>query len=60
MPTQEDRILHIIQFMEYDSLSDGQHDWIVKLEEKFNKYDYLSEREMEILEDIFKQGNEKV
>jgi len=59
MTPQEDRILHIIHFMEYDVLSDSQHDWVVRLEEKFNKYGYLSEREMEILEDIFKQANEK-
>ena len=58
MTTQEDRILHIIQFMEYDVLSDNEHDWVVKFEDKFNKYGSLSEREMEILEDIFKRASE--
>ena len=59
MTTQEERFEHIIQFLEYDQLSDNEHDWVVKFEESFNRKGYLSEREMEILEDIFKRAAEK-
>lgn len=60
MTTQNDRIEHILQFMEYDILTDNEHDWVVKFEDKFTKYRKLSEREMEILENIFKNAAERV
>jgi len=53
MTTQNNRIEHILQFMEYDILT-------VKFEDKLTKYRKLSEREMEILENIFKNAAERV
>lgn len=47
------RIEHIFKFMEYDALSDAQHDLVVSFETQFEKRGSLSERQSEILEDIF-------
>lgn len=52
-----DRIDHIFEFMEYNYLSDAQHDLVVKFEEDYERKGFLSVRQMEVLEDIFRQGN---
>lgn len=51
----EDRIKHIFQFMEYDELTDAQHDLVVSFEGQFERKGRLSEDQYEILEDIFKK-----
>lgn len=55
---QKDRAEHIFKFMEYDRLTDAQHDLIVKYEEQFKQRQWLSERQMEIMEDIFQRAAE--
>jgi hypothetical protein len=45
--------------MEYDQLSDRQLDLIESFEDQYNRNHHLSERQMEILEDIFQQAAEK-
>lgn len=52
-PKEKDRIEHIFKFMAYDNLSDAQHDLIISFEEQFKRRGSLSERQVEILEDIF-------
>ena len=59
MSTQEERIKHCLKYMEWDVLSDAQHDLIVSFEEQFNKRGFLSDKQMEILEDIFAKAAEK-
>ena len=55
---KEDRIKHIFQYMEYDNLSDSQHNFIISLEEQFNEKGYLSQRQLDALEDIFRRAAE--
>ena len=63
--TKQERIEHIFRFMEWDELTDAQHDLVIKFEERYNnrrKYQgeaYLTEPEYDVLEDIFKQAAEK-
>lgn len=55
-PKEKDRVEHIFKFMAYDNLTDAQHDLIVSFEEQFERKNYLSERQIEILEDIFERA----
>jgi hypothetical protein len=55
----EERIKHIFKYMEWNSLTESQHDLIVSFEDQFNRRGYLTDRQNEILEDIFKQAAEK-
>jgi len=59
MENKNDRIDHIFQFMEYDNLTDDQHSLIIKYEEFYNKNSFLTEKQMDVLESIFKQAAEK-
>ena len=56
---RQERIEHIFQFMEYDVLSEAQHDLVISFEEQFHRNRGLSERQLEILEDIFQKAAEK-
>ena len=55
-PKEKERIDHIFKFMAYDNLTDAQHDLIVSFEEQFQRRGSLSERQFEILEDIFERA----
>lgn len=57
---QSDRIKHIFKYMEYDALTDAQHDLVVSFEDQFNRTGSLSDRQEEILEDIFRQAAENI
>lgn len=59
MESKNERIDHIFQFMEYDNLTDDQLDLIIKYENYYKKNRYLTDRQMEVLESIFKQAAEK-
>jgi len=59
MATDKDRITHIFKFMEYDELTDAQHDLVESFEEQFNRRGTLSDRQLEILEDIFEKAAER-
>ena len=53
-----ERINHIFQFMEYDELSEAQHDLICSFESQMGTRGWLSVRQVEILEDIFRKAAE--
>ena len=55
-PKEKERIEHVFKFMEYDNLSDAQHDLVESFEEQFQRRGSLSERQVEILEDIFEKA----
>ena len=55
----KERIKHIFKFMEWDVLTDRQFELVESFEEQFNRSGSLSERQMEILEDIFKRAAEE-
>ena len=50
----------MFKLMEYDYLTEPQENLIVSLEEQFNRNGYLSEKQQDILSDIFKRAAEKV
>lgn len=54
-----DRITHILQFMEYDRLTDAQHSLVVSLEEQYERKGTLSAKQMDLLESIFERANER-
>lgn len=54
-----ERIEHIFKFMEYDQLTDAQHSLVESFEEQFERRGSLSDRQIEILEDIFERAAEK-
>jgi hypothetical protein len=45
--------------MEYDHLSEKQHDLVIKFEEWFNRFKSLSDAQYEVLESIFEQAASK-
>lgn len=56
----KERIRHIFKFMEYDEITDSQMNLVVSFEKQFQRSGRLSDRQIEILEDIFQQAAEKV
>jgi hypothetical protein len=54
----EARIKVLFQFMDYDYLTDAQHDLVLSFDEFYRQTGYLSERQIEILEDIYKKASE--
>ena len=56
---QIDRIKSILLLMEYDVLTDAQHTLVVGYESQFERNGFLSERQIEVLEDIFQKAAEK-
>jgi hypothetical protein len=57
--SDNDRIEHIFQFMEYGELTDAQHSLVESFEEQFERRGSLSDRQVEILEDIFERAAER-
>lgn len=51
-----DRIKHIFQFINFDGLIDAQEDLIISFEEQFRDRGYLSDRQVEILENIYRRA----
>jgi len=54
--SDNDRIEHIFKFLEYDQLTDAQHSLVESFEEQFERSGSLSDRQVEILEDIFERA----
>ena len=50
----------MFKLMEYDYLTEPQENLIVSFELQFNSKGYLSEKQQDILSDIFKRAAEKV
>jgi hypothetical protein len=57
---KHDRIKHIFKYMEYDALTDAQHNLVIKYEEFYLRNKYLTEPQYDTLEDIFKQAAENI
>lgn len=56
----DDKTKMMFDLMEYDYLTDAQHDLVISFNEQFEKRGILSDRQFEILEDIFKRASESV
>ena len=54
-----DKIEMMFNLLEYEYLSDAQHELICRYDEQFISKGYLSESQFEVLADIFKQAAEK-
>lgn len=52
----KERIKHCFSLMNYDALTEPQHDLIISCEKQFLKKEWLSDRQIEILEDIFRKA----
>lgn len=52
MPDNRARIKHLIKYMEYDYLTDAEHDLVVSFEEQFENKGALSYKQLQILEQI--------
>ena len=48
----------MFKLMDYDHLSDAQHDLIISFESQFVRTGSLSYRQFEVLSNIFQQANE--
>jgi hypothetical protein len=59
MTDRESRIRHILKYMEWDCLTDAQHNLIISFEEQFDRKGTLSDAQYDILEDIFARAAEK-
>ena len=53
-----DKIEMMFSLMEYDCLSDSQHDLVLSFSKQFDNRGNLSDRQFEILSDIFKRAAE--
>jgi hypothetical protein len=56
---REDKISMMLNFMEWDYLSDSQHDLIIDFENQFKNRGSLSDKQYEILQSIFNQAAQK-
>lgn len=55
---KKEKIEMMFKLMEYDYISDAQHDYVISFEEQYNERNWLSDRQIKVLESIFKQGSE--
>jgi hypothetical protein len=53
------RIDHIFEFMEWEELTDNQLDFAGSLEMQWNNKGWLSDKQIEALEDMFRQAAER-
>jgi hypothetical protein len=58
MANDNDKIEMMFKLMDYDYLTDAQHDYIISFSDQFDKKGWLSIAQFETLEDIFKQASE--
>jgi len=58
-PKQIDRVRHMLRYIERDNLTDSELNLVGSFQDQFEKNGTLSERQCEILEDIFRKGNER-
>ncbi len=52
----KEKVKMMFKLMEYDVLSEAQHDLVISFEKQFQSWGGLSGRQCEILEDIFKKA----
>ena len=55
-----DKIDMMFQLMEWDYLTDSQHNLMSDFEKQYKRKSTLSDRQFEILENIFEQAAQKV
>lgn len=56
---RHDRIEHCFKYMEWESVTDGQMTYLVSFEKQFGQKGDLSDRQCEILENIFARAAER-
>jgi len=56
----EEEIKMMFKLMEYDYLTEMQHNLIISFEEQFKKRGYLTERQETILKNIFESAANRV
>lgn len=54
-----ERLKHIFHFINFDGLTEAQENLVISFEEQFLDHDRLSDRQVEILESIYKQAATK-
>ncbi len=57
--SNSERIKHIFRFMNFDGLMEAQENLVISFEEQFLNRGTLSDRQLEILEDIYRRAAEK-
>jgi len=57
---EREKIKMMFKLMEYDYLTDPQHDLVISFEEQFTNRGSLTARQFEILSDIFEKAAGKV
>lgn len=57
-PAEAKRIEHIFKYIDLEMLTDSQEQLIISFGAQWTQKRWLSERQIEILEDIFRRANE--
>lgn len=52
----KERIEHIFQHCEYDTLTESEHELLISFEEQFRARGDLTSKQLEVLEDIFRKA----
>ena len=55
---EKERFKMIIEMLDFDKLSDWEEEFLISVEEQFKTKNYLSERQEEIVEQIFRKRND--
>jgi hypothetical protein len=55
-PMTRDQIRQCFDLMNYDVLTDAQHTLVISFEDQFNRDGKLSERQCEVLDEIFRRS----
>jgi hypothetical protein len=55
----DQRIEHIFKYLDYEKLTDGQERLVISFHDQYLAKGYLSQRQEEVLEDIFRRANEQ-
>jgi len=56
---RDERIAHIFRYLEYDSLTEWEDDFILSVSEQYERKGSLTERQLEVLENIFRKAAER-
>ncbi len=52
------RVGHILKYIDLDTLSDAQERLVLSIAQQFERNGRISDRQLEVLEDIYRQANE--
>jgi hypothetical protein len=55
---KDQRLEYIFKYIDMGKLTDGQERLIISFEDQYRRKGYLSSRQEEVLEDIFRRSNE--